>query len=369
MADTQIANLTAYTTASTADLLVIVDVSDTTMGPTGTDKQITFAQLYAQSSGDVTYSNFAATVVSINSQAIALGGSFTVSGAFTTTLTVTANTNVTLPTTGTLVTTAQTLAGTQTLSAASTTLSATSPSYNLLSTASNVVAAVLPAAATCPGKVFWFTVSSAAHAGTVTLNAADTYENVAAGGSITMLGSSNSAAAVFGIMSNGVSAWIPLFPALIASAQVFLTGTNGGLVWNAAGAPTSSAGGSAGQLWQSNGLGTAPTATGTPGSGTALTSITVATVNPTAALTPIIGSAGTYTWTQPFSGASYKKVIIFFNGYTNASTSAITFTTVFTNTPAIAFNGTALTISTISNTGVTIPTATLQTGFIILEGY
>lgn len=45
MADTKISDLTALTTAATGDLLVIVDISDTTMAASGTDKQITAGNL------------------------------------------------------------------------------------------------------------------------------------------------------------------------------------------------------------------------------------------------------------------------------------------------------------------------------------
>lgn len=45
MADTKISGLTELTTKATDDLLVIVDVSDTTMAATGTDKKITVANL------------------------------------------------------------------------------------------------------------------------------------------------------------------------------------------------------------------------------------------------------------------------------------------------------------------------------------
>ncbi len=43
---TKISGLTAYSTQHASDLLVIVDVSDTTMGATGTDKKVTTSQLF-----------------------------------------------------------------------------------------------------------------------------------------------------------------------------------------------------------------------------------------------------------------------------------------------------------------------------------
>ena len=45
MADTKITGLTALTTADTGDLLVIVDISDTSMAASGTDKKITAGEL------------------------------------------------------------------------------------------------------------------------------------------------------------------------------------------------------------------------------------------------------------------------------------------------------------------------------------
>lgn len=47
MPDTKITGLTAYSTPSASDVWPIVDVSDTTMSPSGTDKQITIPQLLA----------------------------------------------------------------------------------------------------------------------------------------------------------------------------------------------------------------------------------------------------------------------------------------------------------------------------------
>jgi len=45
MADSKISDLTALTTAATGDLLLIMDISDTTMAASGTDKQITAGEL------------------------------------------------------------------------------------------------------------------------------------------------------------------------------------------------------------------------------------------------------------------------------------------------------------------------------------
>jgi hypothetical protein len=102
---------------------------------------------------------------------------------------------------------------------------------------------------------------------------------------------------------------------------------------------------------------------------TSSSSVTGTTLNATITKTTINGSSGTYVWSQPFNGSSYKKVVIELNAYTNASTSAITYTGSFHQAPAIVCNTTGLSISTISNTSITIPTATAVNGWIILEGY
>lgn len=64
MADTKISALTAYSSGDANDLLPIVDVSDTTMAATGTDKKATIAQVLAAggvavggSSGQLQYNN------------------------------------------------------------------------------------------------------------------------------------------------------------------------------------------------------------------------------------------------------------------------------------------------------------------------
>lgn len=92
-------------------------------------------------------------------------------------------------------------------------------------------------------------------------------------------------------------------------------------------------------------------------------------INSTIAQTTVNGSAGSYIWSQPLQGSSWKKVIIYFNGYTNVGTSAITFTVSFSFTPQIIANGTTLSIATISASGMTVPIGTSISGFIILEGY
>jgi hypothetical protein len=92
-------------------------------------------------------------------------------------------------------------------------------------------------------------------------------------------------------------------------------------------------------------------------------------LNAGAAQTTVNGSAGSYIYSQPFTGSSYKMVLIYFSGYTNAGTSAIVFPTSFSNTPSVGINTTAATISTISTTGMTIPIGTGLSGVMQVVGY
>ena len=85
--------------------------------------------------------------------------------------------------------------------------------------------------------------------------------------------------------------------------------------------------------------------------------------------TAVAGTTGTYQYNQPFTGASYKKVLIYFNGYTKATTSSFNFPTGFTKLPIVAANNTIIT-PTLATGSCQIPiVAVPQTGWIILEGY
>lgn len=167
--------------------------------------------------------------------------------------------------------------GTQIVTA-SATLTATSPSYTILNLngASTGVAMTLPAAATVPGRTFYFMTSGNAHTGSVILNAADTYQAVAAGGTIALTATSaaTSNASVFGLRASEIgNVWYPVFPASITGAQVIpVGGANGGLLYNSSVTVASSAVGTSGMPWISNGT-SAPTTTTTLGSVTPLTSI------------------------------------------------------------------------------------------------
>ncbi len=78
-------------------------------------------------------------------------------------------------------------------------------------------------------------------------------------------------------------------------------------------------------------------------------------------------TSGDATFTMPFQGGSYKKVIIYLNNLVGTST--YIFPTAFAITPVIlTTNGLAAAIATsISTTGVTV-TGTTTTGILILEG-
>ncbi len=89
-------------------------------------------------------------------------------------------------------------------------------------------------------------------------------------------------------------------------------------------------------------------------------------------------TAGSVVWSQPEQGSAYKKFVAYFNGYENnsASNQTITYTTAFTNIPAIVVNTVTggnlqLTLgSTTSTLTIVSPNSTTTyTGWVIIEGY
>ncbi len=98
------------------------------------------------------------------------------------------------------------------------------------------------------------------------------------------------------------------------------------------------------------------------------------TINPNASQSTLSGAtAGSVVYSEPFTGSSYKKVVLFFNGYENDTTTnqTITYPTAFSTVAAITFNNTGLTLST-STTTLTITSpdsTTTYTGLAIVEGY
>jgi hypothetical protein len=98
------------------------------------------------------------------------------------------------------------------------------------------------------------------------------------------------------------------------------------------------------------------------------TTITVPNLNSTAAQTTLTGTAGTAVCSQPFQGSSYKKVIIFLNGYTDTSTQIYTFPVAFTNTPYV-YGATGVVSGATVTTTTARFTTTAQSGLIFIEGY
>ena len=97
----------------------------------------------------------------------------------------------------------------------------------------------------------------------------------------------------------------------------------------------------------------------------------IAIVNPTqTTLTPSGGAgAGTAICSQPFAGSSYKKVIVYFSGYTYGSNAqAYTYPVAFTNTPIVSASNVTVTATATTST-YTITAAVAQTGWVELEGF
>ena len=97
------------------------------------------------------------------------------------------------------------------------------------------------------------------------------------------------------------------------------------------------------------------------------------TINNNITQTTITGStAGSLVCSMPYQGSSYKKVIIYCDGYENDTTTAqsYTFPVTFTNTPITTTNTSGLP-GTITTTSISFnpDNTTTYTGYIILEGY
>lgn len=102
-----------------------------------------------------------------------------------------------------------------------------------------------------------------------------------------------------------------------------------------------------------------------------LTGLTVSSGIKVSSSSTLTGTtAGNIVYTQPAAG-TYKKIVLYANGYENTSATAqtITYPTAFTNTPAVVINTTGMTVTTTTTT-LTLPASmgAAATGLIILEG-
>jgi hypothetical protein len=82
----------------------------------------------------------------------------------------------------------------------------------------------------------------------------------------------------------------------------------------------------------------------------------------------VLTATGTATFSEPFQGASYKKVIIFLNAFTDTGTQTYTYPTAFTNTPYVYGLSAGVAGATASTSSVSF-TVTGATGLVFLEGY
>lgn len=95
-------------------------------------------------------------------------------------------------------------------------------------------------------------------------------------------------------------------------------------------------------------------------------------INLSVTQTTITGTtAGSAVCSQPFQGSSYKKSIVFLNGYENTTSTAQTyaFPVAFAQTPYLARDDSGG--ASASTTTLTLPAsmAAAKTGWVVVEGY
>lgn len=99
--------------------------------------------------------------------------------------------------------------------------------------------------------------------------------------------------------------------------------------------------------------------------------LTVSNTQHSVQQTAVPGStSGTIYWSMPEQGSAYKKVVIVFNGVTDAG-ETLTFPTAFTYTPDLIANPTtftAMTGYTLTTAHIVLPATTAFTGTIVIEG-
>lgn len=102
--------------------------------------------------------------------------------------------------------------------------------------------------------------------------------------------------------------------------------------------------------------------------------VTAGGVNPNVTVNSLAGTtAGTVYYTQPFAGSGYKKVIVWFDGYEDDTTTgqSFNFPTAFGTVANIVSNDSGLTLTTsLTAVSITAPDATtVYNGVAVVEGW
>lgn len=101
---------------------------------------------------------------------------------------------------------------------------------------------------------------------------------------------------------------------------------------------------------------------------------TITNINPSSTQITLTGTtAGSIINSMPFTGTSYKKIILYVDAYENDTTTSqsITFPTAFATTNGVTFNDTTLSlVLSLSTVTVDTPdTTSTYSGMVIIEGY